>query len=229
MENVNNTVNIIERCLQMVEKYKITTILKSFAIVILIALIAFFIANPTYFADKYEEYINNRHNKLVELRLQNNEQIHIKIEKLMYQVNADQVLLLECHNGGKSLSGLPFAKASCSYEALNNGVYPISQEFQQQQLSLIPFATYLFNNQYFAGDTDSLLTIDRGLFYKFKCVEIEHFSASVINGVDTPLAFLVVVYKDKQVHNCEEIKEVIKKASLELSLLLELNKKYINI
>lgn len=229
MENVNNTVSIIERCLQIVEKYKITTILKSFAIVILIALIAFFIANPTYIADKYEEYMNNRHNKLVELRLQNNEQIHIRIEKLMYQVNADQVLLLECHNGGKSLSGLPFAKASCSYEALNNGVYPISQEFQQQQLSLIPFATYLFNNEYFAGDTDSLLMIDRGLFYKFKCVGIEHFNASVINGVDTPLAFLVVIYKDKQVHNCEEIKEVIKKASLELSLLLELNKKYINI
>lgn len=216
-----------DRLLLIAEKYKIRTIFKAVFILFIMGASVGFILNPTWVFEQYEKWKKKEHDKEMELRLNNNEKLHIIIERLMFKIDADRILLLECHNGGSNINGLPFAKISAIYETLNDSILPISQDYQQQQLSLYPFSNYLLNNKYFYGDTEELLEIDKGLYYKFKSHNINHFACYVLYGVDNkPIAFLLVGYeKLTEKHNCKQIKELIVEEGLQMRLLLELNKK----
>ena len=223
---MNDKLNIVDKALQIVEKYKLTTIFKSLLVIIIVSFVFWFISNPTYIFDKWNEYQQQQHQEQLEQRINNNEKLHIIIERLMFKIDADRILLLECHNGGSNINGLPFAKISAIYESLNDSILPISQDFQQQQLSLYPFSNYLFNNKYFYGDTEELLNIDKGLYYKFKSHNINHFACYVLYGVDKPIAFLLVGYEElTEKHNCKHIKELFIEEGLQMRLLLEFNKK----
>ena len=54
----------------------------------------------------------------------------------------------------------------------------------------------------------------------------EHFAACVVEGVDKPLALLFVSFDtvDVNSHNCISVRENIRHISLEMALLMELNK-----
>lgn len=223
---MENKIDILERLLSIADKYKLITIFKSLFILLLVCATFAFIANPTYIFEKYNEWQDKQHDKELELRINNNEKLHILIEKLLYKTNADRIMLLELHNGGKNISNLPFAKISCVYESLNDSILPISQDYQQQNLSLFPFSNYMFNHKYYFGDTEDLLEIDRGLYYKFKSHNINHFACYVLYGVDKPIAFLFLSYeKLKDNHDCRKIKDYVIEDSLNMRLLLELNER----
>lgn len=223
--NVEKGLNWMDKALGMVEKYKFKTIFKAIFIIILVAMTVGFISNPTCIFEWYQRWEDQQHTERIEQRLQTNEKIHLACEKLMYKVGADRVMLLELHNGGTNIAGLPFLKASCIYESLNDGVYPIADQYQQQQLSLIPFSSYLAQHTHWCGDTDDLEALDRTLFYRMKSNGTEHFAAKCIHGVNTPVAFIFVSFGElPEGHDCEKIREEIRHTALEVALLLELNK-----
>lgn len=225
LENTTKGLGFLEKALSMVEKYKMATIFKGVVIVLIIAATVGFINNPVWIFEKYEEWSNAQHNELLEKRMRNNEKLHLKAEQLLYRINADRVLILELHNGLENAAGLPFSKCSATYEALNVGVRPIAEQYQNVNLSLMPFATHLFQNGYFCGDVEQLAEIDRGLYYKMLSNETTHFAACVVEGVEKPLAFMFVSFKaTDDNHKCEEIRENIRHITLETALLLELNK-----
>lgn len=223
---MENKLNIVDKALQIVEKYKLTTIFKSLLVIIIVSFVFWFLSNPTYIFDKWKEWDRNNHIEDIEYRLSNNEKIHLCCEKLLIKTNADRVMLLEVHNSGSNLSGLPFVKCSAIYECMNDNIFPLSDQYQNVQLSLLPFSTLLFKQKYYCGDVDTLLDIDKNLFYKMKSNYAEHFASCVVTGVDKkPLAFLFVTYQNKPNHNCKEVKEIIKATSNEIAILLELNKR----
>lgn len=224
MSNMENKLNIVDKALQIVEKYKLTTIFKSLLVIIIVSFVFWFISNPTYIFEKYKEWSDDKHIEDIEYRLSNNEKLHLSCEKLLLKVQADRVMLLEVHNSGSNLNGLPFVKCSAIYESMSDSVYPLSEQYQNVQLSLLPFSTLLFKQKYFCGDVDSLIDIDKNLYYKMKGNCAEHFASCVVTGVDNkPLAFLFVTYQTKPNHNCKEVKEIIKTTSNEIAILLELN------
>lgn len=226
-EKIDNGINWLERVLNIISTHKITTIFKAFVIMFMIALTVFVITNPTYLFDKYTQYIQDIHDDKINNRIINNEKINLLLEKLFYQVYADDILLLEYHNGNKNIGGLPFIKASAIFEVIGDDMYPIASQYQDLQLSLLPFVYKLNKDGYWCGNTDDLEEIDRGLYFKLKSNGIEHFGACIVHGVDTELGILFVSYKNKPTdnHNCNEIKKKIKHTSLELSVLLELQKR----
>lgn len=223
---MNEKINIIERFLCITDKYNLKTIFKSLFILLLVCATFAFIANPFYLFEKYEEWQKKQHDKEMELRIENNEKLHLLIEKIMYKTNSDRVMLMELHNSGSNIANLPFVKLSCIYESLNDSILPLSQEYQQQQLSLFPFSSYLFKHKYFYGNTEDLLNIDKGLYYKFKLHNINHFACYVVEGIDKPLAFLFVGYEHLNTnHDCKKVKSIIVEESIKMSLLLELNER----
>ena len=168
MENkINNEINIIDRLLTISDKYKFKTILKSLLILVIICATFAFIAHPTYIFEKYNEWQNKQHQEQIERRITNNAETQLILEKLMYRTDADRVMLLEFHNSGKNNSGLPFAKITCTYEMLNDSIYPIANEYQNIQLSLFPFTNLLLKQKYYFGDTEKLLEVDKHLYYKY--------------------------------------------------------------
>ena len=224
MEKIDKGIGWLERIMTMIEKYSIFQFFKGFFIILLTCLLVWFVTNPTYIFERYEEWQRQAHSEKLEMRMKNNGKLQLMAEKLLYKVGADRVLILELHNGLSSNSGIPFAKCSATYEAINKGITPIANQYQDVNLSLIPFATELFSNGYWCGDVRGLEEIDKGLTYKMLSNGTEHFAGCVIRGVEKPIAFVFVSFKDIPEHNCDNVKATIKNSTLELALLLELKK-----
>ena len=155
--------------------------------------------------------------------MENAPKIQRAIENLTYKVDASRSVVLELHNGTENINGIPYTKCSATYEALNIGVHPIASYYQSQNLSLMPFITHLFKHGYWCGNVDDLTEIDKSLAFKMKSNGTEHFTACVIEGVDKPLAILIVSF-DKQPneqHNCDQNRENIRHVAMELSVIFE--------
>lgn len=230
MDNIENTskgLNLLDKVLGMVDKYKISTILKSLFLLLIISFSIAFASHPTWIFDKYIEYEEKIHAEKMSLRLRNTDKIQTLLEKNLYKIGADRIVLLELHNGANGEGGLPFYKCSATYESINDGVFPVSSQYQSVNLSLMPFASYLFQNRYFYGTIEDISNIDRALYYKMASNSAKRVYATVIEGVDKPIAFLFVTFQ-----NDGEIGEIggekcdidnINHLSLEIALLLELN------
>lgn len=226
LDNTEKGLGIFDRVLGMVEKYKIKTILKGIVITLLIAGTIGFINNPTWIFEQYSNWEKTQHQEQLELRLNNTNKINHLLDKALYRMGVDRIILLECHNGITGVGGLPFAKCSATFETLNDGIYPVANQYQEVNLSLMPFSSFLFENGYWCGDVDDLKILDKGLYHKMAGNGTTHFAACVIEGVDNPLAFMFVSFATDVEHDCEEIRNNIRHLSLELALLLELGKNY---
>lgn len=217
----------LDKGLEIVERYRLKTIFKAFVILTLIAVFILFLKNPTWIFEKYEEWKRKEHTVALEQRMANSEKLHVSSEKLLYKVGADRVMVLELHNGLENANGLPFSKCSATYEALEINVSPVANQYQNVNLSLMPFVNEVFRKGYWCGDVDEIAAIDKGLYYKMKSNGTEHFACCLIEGVDKPLALLFVSFKnpiDTTTHNCASVRENIRHIALEQALLLELSK-----
>lgn len=223
---VDKGIGWLDKALNIADKYRVKTIFKAFLIILLIAILIGFIKNPTWVFEQYDKWKEKQHTEALEVRLVNNEKLHVSCEKLLYKVQADRVMILELHNGLENNNGLPFSKCSATYEALELNVRPVAEQYQNVNLSLMPFANLIFEQGYWCGDVEELAAFDKGLYYKMKSNGTEHFAACLIEGVDKALALLFVSYKNptSEVHDCATIRENIRHIALELALLLELNK-----
>ena len=212
--------------LAIVDRYKLKTIFKAFLIMGLIAIFISFLKHPTWVFEQYDKWKDKEHTEALEQRLVNNEKLHISCEKLLYKVQADRVMILELHNGLENANGLPFSKCSATYEAIEQQIKPIAEQYQNVNLSLMPFVNTVFEKGYWWGDVEDIINIDKGLYYKMKSNNTEHFAACLIEGVDKPLAFLFVSFTHPidSTHNCQMIRENVRHIALEQALLLELNK-----
>lgn len=231
MNNIENTergIGWFERVLNLVEKYKIRHFFKAAFVILLIAGVVGFLKNPTWIFEQYEMWKEKQHQETIDLRLQNTHKIQHLMEKSLYKIECDRIILLELHNGNTGIGGLPFAKCTATYEVMDDNILPIAQQYQEQNLSLIPFANKLFKEGYWCGNVKDLEEFDRGLYHKMASNGTNHFAACVIEGVDKPLAFLFVSFNEQltEEHNCQIVREQIRHISLELALLLEINKNY---
>jgi hypothetical protein len=216
----------LESALNLVKQYGITKILIVTFLISLISTYFYIIFNPEAAFDAYDRWRQITHTELFDLRMENAPKIQNLIDKLTFKVDASRTMVLELHNGSDGVGGLPFTKCSATYESLNIGAHPVASQYQNQNMSLIPFATFIFDKGYWYGNTDELLQIDRALYHKMKSNNTEHFAACVIEGIDKPLAILIVSFEKMpdEAHNCEEIRENIRHISMELSVFLEVEK-----
>ena len=228
MEKIDKGLNWIDRTLAIVEKYKFKTIFKAIGVLLIVAAVAGFIMNPTWLFDQYKAWVDNQHDDDMLTREQVDIKVHGIVDKLNYRTNSSHVLVLEFHNGTESNGGLPFRKMSATYESVNVGIMPMADDYHEINLSLIPFANHIKSQGYWCGNIDDLEEIDRAFCYRLKSNGVEHFSACLIEGVDKPLAILMVLYdKDYITHECEGVRENTRHCALELALLLELNQRIV--
>ena len=227
---INNTSDVIgwlDRILKLIKEYGIGNIISGALLIAFLSVIFWFIFNPSKAFEIYEEWRDRKHDALMELRIQNAPKIQQTIDKLTYKVNASRTIILELHNGNTNNGGIPFTKCSATYESLNLGIAPVASYYQEQNLSLIPFATFLFNKGYWCGDTDELIEIDKGLYYKLKSNGTEHFAACLLEGIDKPLAFMFVSFDNKPDslhHSCTDVRNDIRHIAMELSVYFEVER-----
>ena len=216
----------LESALNLVKQHGITKILIVTFLISLISTYFYIIFNPEAAFDAYDRWKQITHTELFDLRMENAPKIQNLIDKLTFKVDASRTMVLELHNGSDGVGGLPFTKCSATYESLNIGAHPVASQYQNQNMSLIPFATFIFDKGYWYGNTDELLQLDRALYHKMKSNNTEHLAACVIEGIDKPLAILIVSFEKipDEAHNCDEIRENIRHIAMELSVFLEVEK-----
>ena len=216
----------LESILNLVKQYGITKILIVSILLSVLSTYFYIIFNPETAFDAYDRWKQLTHAELFDLRMENAPKIQNLIDKLTFKVDASRSMVLELHNGSDGAGGLPFTKCSATYESLNIGAHPVASQYQNQNMSLIPFATFIFEKGYWCGNTDELMQIDRALYYKMKSNNTEHFAACVIEGIDKPLAILIVSFEKipDETHNCDDVRENIRHIAMELSVFLEVEK-----
>lgn len=229
IDNTDNALGWIERILSLIKEYGPFKIIGASFLVAFVSVILYFTLNPSKVIEIYDNIKKEDHTELMELRLKMAPKIQSLTDKLTYSIGATRTIVLEMHNGNTGTGGLPFTKCSATYESLNLGKHPVAHQYQDVNMSLMPFATKLFESGYWRGNTEDLQYIDRGLYYKMKSNNTEHFSACVIEGVDNKaIAFLIVSFdKDSdniEGHNCDVTREHIRHIAMELAVILEVTR-----
>ena len=225
MENTGKGLGLLEKSLNLIKQYKLWDFIKAFIVVFMVSIMVFGITNPDKVFEYFQRAGRKAHDELLEHRLNNTHKIQSSIERLMFKVGASRVEVLEMHNGNNSIAGIPFLKATATFEALDDDIQPIANQYNEVNLSLIPFATKLFDAGYWCGDTEDMKIIDKSLCYRMLSNNTNHFAAVVIQGVDKPIGFLFVSFDDlPENHDCEQIKREINKSALEIGVLMEVNK-----
>lgn len=226
IDNTDKVLGFLGKALELVKKYGITKILTTSLLIAVISIFFYFVFKPDAAFELYDRWKAIKHSELMDLRMQNGPKIQTLIDKLTFKVDASRTLILELHNGSDGVGGLPFTKCSATYESININRTPVASEYQNQNMSLIPFANFIFEKGYWCGDTDELQTIDRALFYKMKSNETEHFSACLIEGLEKPIAILIIAF-DKtpnETHNCNDIRENMRHIAMEIAVFLEVER-----
>lgn len=166
------------------------------------------------------------HDYEMSMRLQNSSALNNLVIQLMYETNADRVLLAEYHNGSSNVAGVPFLKWSVTYEAFKDEMgFGVANEYQQQQITLYPFITHIGENYLYRGyvETD-LKQIDKSYAYKLMSHKIEYIIVSqIVNNKGSKCGMLILEYTN--VSNVDEyaVKQRLHKASQECAALLTLS------
>ena len=166
------------------------------------------------------------HDYEMSLRMKNSAALNNTITQLMFETNADRVMLAEYHNGSSSVSGIPFLKWSVTFEAFKDEMgYGVANEYQQQQITLYPFLSHIGENYLFRGfvETD-LKNIDKSYAYKLLSHGIEYIIVSqIVNDNGSKCGMLILEYTDASVINEFIVKQRLHKASQECAALLTLS------
>ena len=143
INNTHDVLSFLEKALKLVKEYGITKILTVSLLVAMLSAFFYFVFNPEKAFEIYTEWEKKRHDTLIELRLENAPKIQNMLDKLTFKVDASRVMILELHNGLENNNGLPFSKCSATYEALELNVRPVAEQYQNVNLSLMPFANLI--------------------------------------------------------------------------------------
>ena len=228
IENTDDAIGWLERFLELLTKYGVWKILGATIGIAIVSIMLYFALNWNKAFELYDAWKLRQHDDLMELRMEIGPKIQSITDKLTFTVGATRTLVLEMHNGSPGNGGLPFTKCTATYESLNINKSPVSDQYQEQNLSLIPFASYLFKRGYWCGNIAEIESIDRALFYKMKMNGVEHFAACIIEGIENKaIAFMIITFDEEtdfERHNCEETRNYIRHAAMELSVFLEVNR-----
>ena len=180
-------------------------------------------------AVKYQAVIDQKiHDYEMNMRLKISSALNNLVVQLMYETNADRVLLAEYHNGSANVNGIPFLKWSVTFESFTDNMgFSVANDYQQQQITLYPFITHIGENYLYRGFVeDDLKKIDRSYAYKLLSHGIEYLIVSqIVNNTGSKCGMLILEYTDASVIDANLVKQRLHKASQECASLLTLSRK----
>ena len=142
--------------------------------------------------------------------------------KLLYELNADRVSIMEMHNGKENPTNLPFIYCDMTYEETRDMIPYIADEYEDLNMSKYTFPAYVFKKRYFVGTIDELYEIDRKLATRLEANKIGYFGIVVLRN-EKEIGYLMVSFENKP-DNLEDhdIHVALSDYAQQLSFLLDL-------
>lgn len=225
IEDTTQSIGLLEKVLQICDKYSVLQILKALAVLITVSVVLFIAFNPSRIFELYDDYKERQHDEAMKQRTLYAPQIQTALDQLRINTKADRVLFLEYHNGTVSTGGLPFKFASAAFESLSDDIYPVASQYADVNLTLLPFASYIHKHSYHCGNIELLKDIDKSLMYRMMSNDVEHLAITEVRGVKEPLGILALTYTHPIEHNCDEIRAQMDRTAIDIAVKLELKKK----
>lgn len=225
IEDTTQSIGLLEKILQICDKYSVLQILKALAVLITVSVVLFIAFNPSRIFELYDDYKERQHDEAMKQRTLYAPQIQTALDQLRINTKADRVLFLEYHNGTVSTGGLPFKFASAAFESLSDNIYPVASQYADVNLTLLPFASYIHKHSYHYGNIELLKDIDKSLMYRMMSNDVEHLAITEVRGAKEPLGILVLTYTHPIEHNCDEIRAQMDRTAIDIAVKLELKKK----
>ena len=129
-----------------------------------------------------------------------NEQVMDIIRAMLAEFDASRVFVMSYHNGGHSVAGLDFAKASCTHEAVSLGVKP--RQLHLQNLPVTMFCTFnrhvLNHGGVRCGDIDCFRIPDPAMFESLASQGVKSiYCVGLYSNGGLPLGFLGMEYSEE--------------------------------
>lgn len=218
--NVDTTISWIERLFNFIKKAGIQNILITIMILFLVVVAGQAVFNPEGLVKKFERIVSEQHTESVMKRLNNEPAIRQNLIALRAELNADRAYILETHNGGTNLAGLPFLYVDLTYAEPKSAYQWLESEYKNVRLSRYPWATELYQNSFYAEPVEYLETLDPELYYRLKNENVVYMAAIMMYGTYNPSGVIGVVYtSEDQIPPKDEIRKTLFKYCASFSIL----------
>ena len=124
-----------------------------------------------------------------------NKYIQSALEKMVYEASGDRAYVIQFHNGGENIKGIPFIKFSVTNEWCPINVPKESQNYKDVPLGIFSGLSYLAikKKKLYFPDVEDLRALDSGSYAIFKSKKIESAYISGIFDLQDAMIGLVIL------------------------------------
>ena len=155
-----------------------------------------------------------------------NRSVRAKLQHLRSELNADRCAVIQFHNGSNNLSGVDFAKMSCTHESVRSGLKPAQQDFLNLPVSAYSYLT----NAAFDKEPRVVLNVDRlkkfdmSTYYLFKAHKCVSFILHPLQTDSERIIFGFIVVEFCKIREdilTDDARYLLKQYAERISALLE--------
>ena len=147
-----------------------------------------------------DEATKRHHMELVQKRFEVSPLISNELKRLLIALDADRAAILEMHNGTNNASGLPFIYGDMAYEEISPNVGYAADEFKNFNLAKLPFVSLHYAEKTWIGSVDDVAKDDPYFAAKLRVVEVNFGAFVILEGINGPVGFLTLFFKDEKKH-----------------------------
>lgn len=208
-KNIDTTIGWVDKVGELLKKYGLQNIFLTVMVLFLVVVVGHIAFNPESVFKKVEESRQRAHTEAVLTRINNEPKIRESIVNLRSELRADRVYILETHNGGTNLAGLPFIYVDLTYAEPKGALSWMESEYKNVRLSRYPWATEVYNSTYWSGTVESLEKLDPELYHRLKNEEVTFMAVMMMYGTYNPSGCVGVVYTTQDYPSDDEIQRTL--------------------
>ncbi len=216
------SISSFEKVMTVLGKYGPLKTLYGLIMFVLFSFMVYVATNPGMVFERYDKYINEKHNASIDYRMESSPMIRTYLNQLANEAGAERAYILEFHNGKANPSGLQWQFGDLTF--INDGTDDISDEIQNVSLSRYNFATIVHDNGYWAGGIDELIGLDERFYNRMRLNGGQFFAFQMMYGANMrEIGILGITFLENEIQNVDrrKIATIMHKYASSISPLLD--------
>lgn len=202
-------VNWYGSVVKLISEHGMFKMLQALALIVITVFFIMF-ANAMNNEEIIEKYLiaeTDIHTEGTNIRTEISPKVNNSMLKLMYELEADRVSVLEMHNGKENPTSLPFIYCDMTYEHTRDKIPYISEEYEDLNMAKFTFPYYLYEHKIFIGSLEEIYEIDKRLAMRLELNNTKYIGIIIVRGSED-IGFLMVSYMEKpeitdeKIHDC---------------------------
>lgn len=220
-QQVDNSINWLQKILNLQKKYGFLSIIKGLFILFLSAYVIFFALNPRFLLERITNIQTEQHAQLVQSRLIADSKIRLILSNVLNKTNADRAWLIEFHNGSKNLStGLPFLFGSMRLEETRDSIINVDEDYADFSLTKFKLISKVLDEGFFYGKVQDVKSIDQRLYYRFQSNDINEVALLTLYNDDKPVGIVGLSFCFEKTMNKHTVGKFLRSGGVQIATLL---------